>query len=237
MESCKSTDVKEELAGTLAGIDRLSYVDMICMLGMEGSSVPYAGDDGAYVKMDDHLVSIASFSGGDGILSHLEDGFPLVCVHDENLRNVLVNDLGYENEEGCWSCSWWGGPTGECGHDMRTLDTSYLERIHEVYSLSDRQELERDLEKGMVTGLFVEDSLVGFIGFHREGSMGMLHVFEPYRRRGYAEVLERHDIDRALAMGLIPYCHVFFSNRASLALQAKLGLERGSRPIWWLWRG
>ena len=217
-------------------LDRRSYVDMITMLGMEGSSVPYMGQDGAYVMMGDHLVSIASFTGDDRILDHLEDGFPLVCVHDRGLRDRLVDERGYQNEEGCWSYSWWGGPTGVGDHDFRTLDVSYLERIGEVYTLAGKDELERDLEEGRVSGLFVNGDLVGFIGFHSEGSMGMLHVFDGYRRQGYARLLEMHDIDMALAMGLIPYCHVFFSNTASQALQARLGLERGERPIWWLWK-
>ena len=80
-----------------------------------------------------------------------------------------------------------------------------------------------------------DGGIMGFAGFHEEGSMGMLVVLPEYRRQGVGERLERHLIRSAMLSGGIPYCNVFISNSASLSLQAKLGLREGSVRSWWLW--
>ena len=170
------------------------------------------------------------------MISRLDLSTDLICVHDEGLRDYLVDRCGYGNEEGCFSYSWWSGKFDVPQCDSRILDISYIDVIEGVYKLAGRDELLSDLSSGMVTGLFDGNVLLGFIGFHPEGSMGMLHVFEEHRKKGYGELLEKLDINRALDLGIVPYCHVFFSNRASLSLQEKLGLERGGRPVWWLWK-
>ena len=58
--------------------------------------------------------------------------------------------------------------------------------------------LEERLRSGMMYGAFADGKLAGFIGMHAEGSMGILEVFEEFRRQGIAEALERHLINRIL---------------------------------------
>lgn len=220
----------------LTALDRLSYVDVIGLLD-RGASVYYDGPEGAVVTLgESSLSSVVCTGAWEAMLSHLDLSADLICVHDEGLRDYLVDRCGYGNEEGCFSYSWWAGPMSVPQCDSRILDVSYIDTIESVYKLAGREELLSDLSSGMVTGLFEDGLLVGFIGFHPEGSMGMLHVFEEHRKKGYGELLEKIDINRALDMGIVPYCHVFFSNKASRSLQEKLGLGRGERPVWWLWK-
>lgn len=75
---------------------------------------------------------------------------------------------------------------------------------------------------------------IGFIGSHLEGSMGLLHIFPEYRRKGYGAELESFLINRYLALGLIPYCHVEVGNGKSEGLQQKLGLRRAEKRAIWL---
>lgn len=77
-------------------------------------------------------------------------------------------------------------------------------------------------------------TLAGFAGTHEEGSMGMLEVFEPYRRRGIAAALEKYLINRTLEKGFTPYCQVFTDNAASIRLQEKLGLKLCRKEIYWI---
>lgn len=221
----------------LTALDRLSYVDVIGLLD-KGASVHYDGPEGTVVTLGgaSSLSSVVCFGAWEDMISRLDLSTDLICVHDEGLRDYLVDRCGYGNEEGCFSYSWWSGKFDVPQCDSRILDISYIDVIEGVYKLAGRDELLSDLSSGMVTGLFDGNVLLGFIGFHPEGSMGMLHVFEEHRKKGYGELLEKLDINRALDMGIVPYCHVFFSNRASLSLQEKLGLERGGRPVWWLWK-
>ena len=68
------------------------------------------------------------------------------------------------------------------------------------------------------------DQLVGFIGEHLEGSMGLLYVFPEFRRRGFAAALQRRLIARTMERGFVPFGQVEKDNLASLRLQEKLNL-------------
>ena len=159
-----------------------------------------------------------------------------LTLKEFNLLLYLMENEGYENKEGCYSYSWWGSSFDIDDHDIRILGPEYLESITSVYAIDSEDSIRELLRKGRISGLFIEGKLAGFVGFHSEGSMGMLQVFDEYRKHGYGELLEKHDINWALSENRIPYCHVFFSNQASINLQNKLGLVCGEKPIWWVWK-
>lgn len=117
---------------------------------------------------------------------------------------------------------------------QRQLGSNDLETVAERYHLLSREEMLDHLERGWIWGGFdAAGSLVGFIGEHDEGSMGMLEVFPEARRHGYAQALEIAQMRRFMAAGRTPYCHVVPSNDASKALQTKLGLVRvGPEQCW-----
>ena len=209
---------KNDAVKMLEEYDALSCVDMIDMLRKEDSRLLYAGEEGVSVEYRG-LVTLTSFIDDfTRILDRTGYEPDLICVHDEDMRNHLVEKYGYQNEEGCY------------------LDVSFKDRIREVYTLASEESLLDDFSRGEVFGLFIDGNMVGFIGFHSEGSMGMLHVFAEGRKKGYGSLLEKYDINKALELGRIPYCHVFESNTVSQALQAKLALKRGKRKCWWLWK-
>ena len=159
-----------------------------------------------------------------------------LTLKEFNLLLYLMENEGYENKEGCYSYSWWGSSFDIDDHDIRILGPEYLESITSVYAIDSEDSIRELLRKGRISGLFIEGKLAGFVGFHSEGSMGMLQVFDEYRKHGYGELMEKHDINWALSENRIPYCHVFFSNQASINLQNKLGLVCGEKPIWWVWK-
>ena len=99
------------------------------------------------------------------------------------------------------------------------------------YTLERMESLMR--EKG-VFGAIADGKLAGFIGRHGDGSMGMLEVFEPFRRRGIAARLEKFLITYVMTFGRIPKCDVYTDNAASMALQVKLGLTKGCGYTYWI---
>ena len=117
--------------------------------------------------------------------------------------------------------------------DMQ-LDITYLEYILENYNSSEEHIKER-LNAGVMYGAFDEDRIIGFIGIHNEGSMGMLFVEEAYRKKGVGASLESYLINLQISNGLTPYCHIIEGNDKSLALQEKLGLYVADTPLWWIW--
>ncbi len=88
-------------------------------------------------------------------------------------------------------------------------------------------------EKG-IFGAIVDGCLAGFIGIHEDGNMGMLQVFEKYRRRGIGENLERFLISYIMTFGRVPICDVDETNIPSVALQKKLGLTEAENHTYWL---
>ena len=80
------------------------------------------------------------------------------------------------------------------------------------------------IEAGELFAGYYADELCGFIGFHDDGSMGMLEVFPEFRRLHIGQALEQHLINVALSQGRVPYCHIFEGNEPSVNLQKRLGL-------------
>ena len=64
--------------------------------------------------------------------------------------------------------------------------------------------------------------------------VGMLHIFEEYRGKGYAKALEKSMINKLLKDKQRVFCEVVDGNQASMNLQNKLGFIEGERLIYWL---
>ena len=118
--------------------------------------------------------------------------------------------------------------------DIRLLGTEFLEFVSNNYQLCSKEYLRMRLEAGALLGAFAEEKLIGFIGTHAEGSMGMLFVKEEYRRQGVATALESYLINQHLYREEIPYCQITDGNECSVKLQEKLGLYFYEDNLWWL---
>lgn len=119
--------------------------------------------------------------------------------------------------------------------DVRPLDASYGEEVQKRYSLNTNESLELMTAQGQLFGAFKDGEWVGFIGFHDEGSMGMLEIFPQYQRKGYGEYLEKWLVNYEMARGNIPFGHVIVDNARSLALQKKMGFTLYEQRVHWLW--
>lgn len=120
--------------------------------------------------------------------------------------------------------------------DFRVLDMKYIDTVSLNYPYLDTVEIAERIKTGNIFGLFVEDELAGFIGIHREGTMGMLRILDEYRHQGYAYQLEGLMINHLLDHSEDIVCNVAQDNEASIALQRKLGLEESDKFEYWLIR-
>ncbi len=118
--------------------------------------------------------------------------------------------------------------------DIRILGTDFLKQVADNYHVCSEEYIRMRMEAGAVYGAFEEDQLVGFIGMHAEGSMGMVFVEEPYRGRGIATALESYLINLQINRGETPYCQITEENERSVKLQQKLGLYFSDGNIWWM---
>ena len=118
--------------------------------------------------------------------------------------------------------------------DVRPLTQEHAALAASVYHDGDGAYIRDRIEHGALFGVFESDALAGFAGFHDDGSMGMLEILPPFRRRGYAAQLEAFLIAAALKESRTPYCHVVDGNEASLHLQRKMGLTCTCLPAIWV---
>ena len=84
-----------------------------------------------------------------------------------------------------------------------------------------------------VFGAIVDGKLAGFIGRHSDGNMGMLEVYENFRRRGLGMTLTRFMMAYIMTFGRTPVCDVFIKNAPSIALQHKLGMTEANGYTFW----
>lgn len=75
--------------------------------------------------------------------------------------------------------------------------------------------------------------IVGYIGKHEEGSIGLLEVFPSARGKGVGSALLCAAVKSALERGEIAYSNIVENNEASLKLHARLGYYPSKKLIFW----
>lgn len=181
------------------------------------------------------MISAASAEAGEKMLELAPDAVRSFVTSQEFLNEMVCRNGVYEVHNECYQLLYTQkNPLPVKHKDIRRLAMEHLDYVSEHYSGDSREYLETRIRRGAMYGAFAEDRLIGFMGMHSEGSLGLLYVEEAFRRQGIAVSLEAYCINRGLEKGWIPYGHVIVGNEASLALQEKLGLYRSDRTIWWL---
>ena len=182
-----------------------------------------------------YMLHAADETGARELLGKVPEG-AMVITTQEFVRDLLEKEFG---KTGFCKCSQAVCTRKEAFpvryKNIRQLDITYLDYIMENYSSSEEHMKER-LNAGVMYGAFEEDRIIGFIGMHSEGSMGMLFVEEEYRHKGVGASLESYLINVQISNGFTPYCHIIEGNEKSLALQEKLGLYLADTPLWWIWK-
>lgn len=154
---------------------------------------------------------------------------------DEYVTKILTEEYGMAVASKCCQACYTKKETLPVKYkDIRQLDLSHLSYVSAHYPHGDEEYLKGRIEAGVMYGAFEEDQIIGFVGIHKEGSMGLLYVEEAYRRRGIAASLESFLINLQIANGQTPYVQIQEDNNASLALQDKLGLYKAQQSVWWL---
>lgn len=117
---------------------------------------------------------------------------------------------------------------------IHPLDEAAAEQVAAVYAYLNQAEALAEIRSGHLFGGYWNGVLIGFVGEHPEGSIGLLEVFPEYRRRGFGLELENYMIAQHVAQGKVPFAQVFTENKNSLSLQRKLGMTLAEKPCFWL---
>ncbi|MBO4289789.1 MAG: GNAT family N-acetyltransferase [Lachnospiraceae bacterium] len=176
--------------------------------------------------------------GAEILERHRDRDYHALMVSDHGLGLKAYERYGFEALLECYQGAYYGGipEIPETGLVIREAEEKDLPFLNATYEYTTPEEMRQLVEHGRVLLGFEDGQPVGLIGEHLEGSMGLLHILPQYRRKGYAEALEKAMIAKTLGEGLIPFGQVQKDNQASLGLQSKLGMTMSKNLICWMWR-
>lgn len=118
--------------------------------------------------------------------------------------------------------------------EIKQLELSHKEIILQHYDILSGNEIEELLNNSCLYGGYTEGILVGFVGNHQEGSIGLLEVFPQYRKRGYGRALESYIINQMIDEGMVPYAQIEVDNDKSISLHEKLGFSISEDRVYWM---
>lgn len=231
-------NAKREQAMHFFSQDPLLYVSLSEPLRLGRAQVVACSEAGALLCHDTDLLMLAaeSMAAAEPLLAAWDRPIQEITVVGTELTDALLDRMQLQMSSRCYQAVYCKKQPLPVHADIRQLDLSYFQAVLDGYSLFHNSDyVDNRLRAGVVYGAFVEESLAGFVGEHREGSMGMLEVFPAYRGRGLAVALESFQINRYLSEGRVPFDQVILGNEKSMGLQRKLGLEFSRETVGWLW--
>ncbi|MCL2556220.1 MAG: GNAT family N-acetyltransferase [Firmicutes bacterium] len=118
----------------------------------------------------------------------------------------------------------------------KLLNEKHLDFVFDNYSRAwNKDHMKKLLNRGLIWGAYLNDEIIGFVGRHSEGSMGLLEILPKFRRQGFGKELEYFIIEKVFSEGKIPYAHIVIGNDVSMDLQTKIdGLEIASKLATWI---
>lgn len=239
---------------------KLHHMDMIELISRGQAELIYA--EGATICLYDTVSGVYFHTTDDyekGCLGMAKikeyaiahggmDTLACMALHQENMCEVAKEALGvlpfitckiavYTKKEklpitGLYTTN---GKTAEGMVEIRRIGPEYAEEAAAFYDGPDGADYVREhLEEFGLYGAFLDEKLVGYIGRHPEGSLGILQVMPEYRRRKIAKALETYMINLSLEIGHVPFTEVVVGNEKSVALQESLGLCFAKGLIYWM---
>lgn len=226
---------KERLIQKLSKNKR-SYIHMIEGLARGNAEILYAKDKDILLYDNNCkvcMLSAISPESGSTLLQMVPKDTTMIVTSQEFLNALVVEELGFQIYHECYqACYTMREPLPVRHKDIRPLTLEDVEYVVSNYPTEKSYIAERIMSKCMY-GAYVENQLVGFVGEHDDGALGMLFVEEAYRGRGIGSSLEAYNINRQREAGYIPYAHIIAGNEQSLKLQEKLGLYLSKDTVWW----
>ena len=219
--------------------DPLHTMDMLEPLRRGQARVEGLREDGALVydgPSKTYFLAAESREAGDALCAGVEAPY-LFVAHDRENAEFFRDKFGFRVAQECWPAAYLSKtPLPVPGDlDIRRLGQEHFSVVYDNYStFSDADYVKARIREGVMHGAFQNGRLMGFIGMHAEGSVGMLEVLPQYRRRGVAAALMAYQANWCLEQGYVPFSQIFLGNEASLRLHQKVGYSISEKPLFWV---
>ena len=103
--------------------------------------------------------------------------------------------------------------------NIRIASIKDLSFILYHYNLLEESEIQKIISMNHLYIGYKKNILVGFIGLHLEGSIGLLYILEEYKGNGYGTELEMFLVNHLLFKNKIPFGQLETENNHSIFLQ------------------
>ena len=220
--------------------DYVRRVDMIEAIKRKRATLLYAANDAVLLKTRGWLLLLAADSVEAGVraLAHRDPESGAVVAHNEASHDAVKMVIpAWSHVNPCWQ-AYDPDPTIKPVPDVceirpfRKEDIPFL--LAHYHTIANEAYFEERIEEHSLFAGYRDGKLCAFIGFHDDGSGGMLEVLPEYRRLGIGSALEIYLRNEALRRGWTPYGQIFVGNEPSRQLQRALGLIVSDDAIYWM---
>lgn len=234
-------DDKQRVIEKLLKKNKLLYMDIAENLRRGRGELVWSDEDGVIVH--DKAAGVFMAAGWQQeekiaklLLQNIREKEQLV-IHQESVLRALEKEMPIKKITPVRQAVYTQRSITSASKDVeiRVLGIEHIEEVLAHYALlSDREYIAERLNEGNIVGAYIGGVLAGFAGTHSEGSIGMLEVFEEYRRKGIGRALEAYMVNKHLSLGYTPYGQVITDNEVSYALQEKMGLRISKEIFYWV---
>lgn len=218
--------------------DPLLHMGMIEPIRRDTAEILYAEKDGVLMKEEKsnaYMISVDNFEKGQELINSILK-CNLIVAHQKYMIDYISNRFGLTEKLECVQAAYMDKTKIHTKEELeiRQLEPNQIEVILKHYNKLSNNEIDMLLKNGSLFGGYKNHVLIGFIGNHLEGSIGLLEIFPEYRRLGYGTILESYMVNKTLEDGLVPFTQVEIENKKSIALQKKLGFKISKDKLYWL---
>ncbi|MEW9923291.1 GNAT family N-acetyltransferase [Clostridium butyricum] len=214
----------------------IGMIEPICRCTAE---ILYAEIDGVLIrekKSNAYMISVDDFEIGRKLIDTIEES-SLIVSHQQFMVDYILNRFKLTQSLECVQAVYMSRnklPVKKYELEINKLKVEQIKLILEHYDKLSINEIEILLKNGKIFGGYKNGKLIGFVGNHLEGSIGLLEVFPKYRCLGYGTILESYIINKMIDESLVPFAQIEIDNKESMILQTKLGFEISKDCLYWI---
>lgn len=220
--------------------DQALYSDMIYLYKRGNYEMIYGEIDGVclYDNISHlHLASAASSAAAEDILSRINDDFEVIVTHEQIFDKYIDKYCHYNHKIITFNLIYTSRNKFKLNSsvEIKELDETYTQEIIDHYSfgsLANKSYIDGCLRRGML-GAFIDGSIVGFIGIHDSGAIGLLEVYPEYRNKKIGTLLLASYVNKQLEkhQSLPLFSQVEINNEYSIRLHENLNFNKAETPV------
>lgn len=164
------------------------------------------------------------------------DRYIAVCTNSESVAAVIAAMMCFTYHEDFWVACLPAPAAGD-DTDIRPATERDLPFIAQTYSRSGHDQLLRRIRAGQMWVAADGDTIKGYAGMHKDGSLGFEYVAPAFRRQGIGTRLQNFVAAHMRRNGLTPFVMISKDNEMGRQLQVRQGSRFASRLCYFFAKG